>query len=460
MNKLDKNPYFEFNKEKDMVKLKVQPSAVDAEEAILGSILLNNTLLPTVEAWIRHDDAFYSSANKKIWKCMKKLYRQSEPIDIILLSAQLKDDFDNQLNAYYLSGLPDLVAAPSGVEHWCRIVWQRYLQREAVKSAHKLYDTSLDDSMDVTEILHEHERTIEELKAITPAQKTETSDIIDYTVTALKSETNIINFGIEQLDESAGGMTRQEVTVVGGRPGHGKTTLVLNIARRLIEQGYKVCMFNREMSNIEMFKKIIVMEHEELSYARIRKSTDLNGELATIELSLDKMKEKYKNLIMYDDIRTLAEAMKELGKEKPDVVIDDYIQLIRLDKVKSDRRFELEEIMLDYKWLCKKLNCAAILVSQLNREIERRLDGKPKLSDFAESGVIEQTAESAFFVYYAYAVNDEDEDPYETEIICQKSRYGQLGSYVMGFNGDKCRMYFSRAEAVKVAAKHLKAATS
>ena len=191
MNKLGKNPYFEFNKEKDMVKLKVQPSAVDAEEAILGSILLNNTLLPTVEAWIRHDDAFYSSANKKIWKCMKKLYRQSEPIDIILLSAQLKDDFDNQLNAYYLSGLPDLVAAPSGVEHWCRIVWQRYLQREAVKSAHKLYDTSLDDSMDVTEILHEHERTIEELKAITPAQKTETSDIIDYTVTALKSETNI-----------------------------------------------------------------------------------------------------------------------------------------------------------------------------------------------------------------------------------------------------------------------------
>ena len=158
--------------------------------------------------------------------------------------------------------------------------------------------------------------------------------------------------------------------------------------------------------------------------------------------------------------RTLADAMKELGRERPDVVIDDYIQLIRLDKQKSDRRFELEEIMLDYKWLCKKLDCSAILVSQLNREIEKRLDGKPKLSDFAESGVIEQTAESAFFIYYAYATNDEDEDPYETEIICQKSRFGQLGSYLMGFNGDKCRMYFSRADAVKVAAKQLKAVVS
>ena len=443
-----------------MAKLKVQPSAVDAEEAILGCIILDNTKFPTVESWIRDDEAFYLEANKKIWKCMKKLFRQNEPIDIIVLSAKLKDEFDNNLNAYYLTGLPDLVATPSNVEHWCKIVWQRFLQREAVKSAHRLYDTSLDDTKDVGEILHEHERTIEELKSIAPAQKVETSDIIDETITALKSESNIINFGIEQLDESAGGMTRKEVTVVGGRPGHGKTTLVLNIARRLIEQGYKVCLFNREMSNVEMFKKILVMEHEELSYAKIRKSDDLNGELATIELNLEELKKKYENLIMYDDIRTLADAMKELGREKPDVVIDDYIQLIQLDEAKSDRRFELEEIMLDYKWLCKKLNCSAILVSQLNREIEKRLDGKPKLSDFAESGVIEQTAESAFFIYYAYAVNDEEEDQYETELICQKSRFGQLGSYVMGFNGDKCRMYFSRAEAVKVAAKHLKAATS
>ncbi len=460
MNQPVKHLYFDAVKEKYMAKLTVQPNAVDAEEAILGSILLDNTRFPTVEAWIRNDEAFYSSANKKIWKCMKKLYKANEPIDIIILSAKLKDEFDNQLNAYYLSGLPELVATPSNVEHWCKIVWHRYLQREAVKSAHKLYDTSLDDTGDISEILHEHERTIEELKSITPAQKVDTSDIIDETILALKSETNIINFGIEQLDESASGMTRKEVTVVGGRPGHGKTTLVLNIARRLIEQGYKVCLFNREMSNIEMFKKIIVMENDELSYSRIRKSKDLNGEFAMIELNLDKLKEKYKNLIMYDDIRTLADAMKELGRERPDVVIDDYIQLIQLDKAKSDRRFELEEIMLDYKWLCKKLNCSAILVSQLNREIEKRLDGKPKLSDFAESGVIEQTAESAFFIYYAYAINDEDEDPYETELICQKSRFGQLGSYVMGFNGDKCRMYFSRAEAVKVAAKHLKAATS
>lgn len=443
-----------------MPKLKVQPNAVDAEEAILGSIILDNNVMATAESWIRDDEAFYSSANKRVWQCMKKLHRQNETIDIIVLTSELKDQFDQTLNSYYITGLQDATPTSANVESWCRIVWHRFIQREAVKSAHKLYDHSLEENKDITEILHEHERIIEELKEISPSLKQETSDIIDDTIDALKSQTNLIPFGLEQLDESAGGMTRKEITVVGGRPGHGKTTLVINIARRLIEQGYKVCLFNREMSNTEMFKKIIVMEHEELSYGAIRKADKLNGELAMVEMNLDKLKEKYKNLIMYDDIRTLADAMKELSREQPDVVIDDYIQLIQLDEAKADRRFELEEIMLDYKWLCKKLNCSAILVSQLNREIERRIDGKPKLSDFAESGVIEQTAESAFFVYYGYAVDDEDNDPYETEIICQKSRYGQLGSYVMGFNGDKCRMYYSRADAVKVASKNLKPASS
>jgi replicative DNA helicase len=86
----------------------------------------------------------------------------------------------------------------------------------------------------------------------------------------------------------------------------------------------------------------------------------------------------------------------------------------------------------------------------LNREIERRLDPRPKLSDFAESGVIEQTAEAAFFVYYPYAVDDRDNDRYEIEIICQKARYGKLGSYNMGFNGDKCSVYFDRTEAIQM----------
>ena len=244
-------------------------------------------------------------------------------------------------------------------------------------------------------------------------------------------------------------MTRGEVTVIGGRPGHGKTTLVINVVKRLLEQGYKVMLFNREMNNTEMMKKMIVMEFPNLSYEKIRKAEDIDKEIAEINMCKDDLGKKFENLIMYDDIKTLAEGLKEVAREKPDVVIDDYIQLIRLDEIKKDRRFEIEDIMLEYKWISKKIECSSILVSQLNREIERRIDAKPKLSDFAESGVIEQTAEAAYFIYYPFAVDDQENDPHEVEIICQKARFGELGSYTMGFNGDKCRVYFDRQEAIR-----------
>ena len=163
-------------------------------------------------------------------------------------------------------------------------------------------------------------------------------------------------------------MTRSEITVLGGRPGHGKTTMVINVVKRLLEQGFKVMLFNREMTNVEMMKKILVMENQKFSYEKIRKAKNIDNEIAEISLAKTELGEKYKNLIMHDDCKTLADAMKEIAKEKPDVVLDDYIQLIRTDnKNNKDRRFEIEDIMLDYKWICKKVNCSAILVSQLNR---------------------------------------------------------------------------------------------
>ena len=106
--------------------------------------------------------------------------------------------------------------------------------------------------------------------------------------------------------------------------------------------------------------------------------------------------------------------------------------------------------MQEYKWAAKKWNFAGLLLSQLNREIEKRIDPMPRMSDYSESGVIEQTAEAAFFVYYPYAVDDKENDRYQMEIICQKARYGQLGSYDLGFNGDKCSVYFDRTEAIRV----------
>jgi replicative DNA helicase len=235
-------------------------------------------------------------------------------------------------------------------------------------------------------------------------------------------------------------MTRKEVTVVGGRPGHGKTTLMINMVRCLIESGVKVMLFNREMSNVEMMKKIVVMESDNLAYRDVRRG-NLNEEATNkfLETS-ERIKEKYKNLTMYDDIRTLDDAMIEISRNKPDVIFDDYIQLISMSD-KIERRFQLERIMYEYKWICKEENCSAVLLSQLNRAIETRQDPRPRMSDFAESGVIEQTTELALFVWYPYNFDDTQFSPYEASLIAAKTRYGKIGQYMMGFNGNRCRYY-------------------
>ena len=247
----------------------------------------------------------------------------------------------------------------------------------------------------------------------------------------------------------AGGMTRKEITVLGGRPGHGKTTLVINMVRGLIEQGYHVMLFNREMSNTEMLKKILVMESNQLQYGNIRRNDLSETDKEEFELISEKMKDKYKNLLMYDNIRSLDESLREISKHKPDVIIDDYIQLIQVPEVREGRRFEIEKIMQEYKWICKTENCSSILVSQLNREIEKRLDPRPRMSDYSESGVIEQTAESAMFVFYGYNFDNEKYSSYKSEVIVSKSRYGKIGTHNIGFNGNRCKFYMNSTMAEK-----------
>ena len=353
------------------------PSNQEAEIAVLGGILLEgNEVYEKAKSWIKDDEAFYFMRHQIIWQAIGTLYKSNTPIDVVTIHTELKkkDKYDTEhvadLNAYFLTGLADGVPTTANVEHYAKDIWYKHIQRLAIKSAQKLYAMSLTDKEDVLDILHKHEKIIEELKESAPSKKVETEDIIDNTIETLKTGSNLIPFGIEQMDNAAGGMTRSEVTVVGGRPGHGKTTLVINIVKRLLEQGFRVMLFNREMTNVEMMKKILVMEFQEFSYEKIRKAENIEKEIAEISMKKEALGEKYKNLIMHDDCKTLADAMKEISREKPDVILDDYLQLIRTDNSNNkDRRFEIEDIMLDYKWICKKINCSAILVSQLNREI-------------------------------------------------------------------------------------------
>ena len=375
-----------------MTSLKAAPSSKDAEESVLGSILLDGvSVYEKVAAWIRDEDAFYYKDNKLIWKAIKEVYKASEPIDVITIADKVKDMNNGSGMSYFITGITNEIPTTANAEYHAKIIWERHVQREAAKTANKLYKTSFTDYEELDKTLQEHSRLIDELKDLQPSRKTDIDVISNNTLSNLKNGSNIIPFGLQQLDYPAGGMTRKEVTVLGGRPGHGKTTLAINIVRSLIAQGYKVMLFNREMSNEEVMKKIIVMESKDIEYTTIRKSELNEEQLKEIEVLLTHIDEKYKNLIMYDNIRKLSEAMLEVSRYKPDVVVDDYIQLVQVDDI-DERRFQIESIMHEYKWICKTENCSSILVSQLNREIEKRLDPRPRMSDYAESGVLYQTA--------------------------------------------------------------------
>ncbi len=436
------------------MNLKIQPHSEEAEKALLGSVLIGGSeSFEKCKHWIRQSEAFYSDDNKKIWIAMHRLYRDREEIDTITVIDKFKrlnsDYKDHKGIIYYISGLPDEAPSSSLCENYSKIVWEKYLRRSVSKSAMKLNSTVLkDDHQSMQVIVGEHIRLLEEIKNIQPTKLNDIEDIVEETRELVNTGDNIIKFGLPALDIPAGGMTRKEITVLGGRPGHGKTTLVVNIIRSLVEQGNKVMMFNREMSNPEMIRKLVVMEGNNLSYSKVRKG-DLNGSSNEFDKSIEKIKIKYKkNLIMFDDVSSLDEAMLEISRNKPDVIIDDYIQLISMPD-KQERRFQIEKIVQDYKWICKKENCSALLVSQLNRDIEKRYEPRPRLSDYSESGVIEQTAESALFVWYGYVFNDEEYSPYQSEIISAKTRYGKVMTEEVGFNGDRCRFYKTKEEALQ-----------
>ena len=427
----------------EIKEIKVLPHSEDAEKALLGCILQGDAREQEISmAWVRSNEAFYNNDCKDVWIAFKELYKDQVDIDFITLSEKVQEMSGKQL-AYFITGLTDFAPSKANVENYAKIVWQKYIQRETAKSATKLVDASYDSNGSVKEILSEHNKLIQELKNIQPSKQIDMNVLIEDMKKVMEEDSNLIPFNLAHLDSFAGGMTRKEITVVGGRPGHGKTTLIINIIRGLIYQGYNVMLFNREMSNTEMLKKMVVMESKGLEYGHVRRNELDDNSKEEFEITSDFMKEKYRNLTMYDNIRSLDDCLREISKHKPDVVIDDYIQLIQVDGIKEGRRFEIEKIMQEYKWISKSEDCSVILVSQLNREIEKRIDPRPRMSDYAESGVIEQTAESAMFVFYGHNFDSERYDQHKSEIIVAKSRYGRIGTHQVGFNGNRCKFYMN-----------------
>ena len=263
-------------------------------------------------------------------------------------------------------------------------------------------------------------------------------------------ESLLIKTGYESIDAFAGGLTKGEITIIGGRPGHGKTTFMINLLSRMIHSGLRIAFFSRELPNSELLKKLLTLESGKLSYGMVRKGIFEQSDLQELEYIKEKMTDWYakEKFVMFDHIRDFSNTASEIRKFKPDVVFDDYLQLIQPHGKFDQRRLQLEQLVNDYKWVAKENKCAVVLASQLNRAIETRNDPIPQLSDLAESGAIEQVAENVFFVFYPHKVKPDKAQDNIIEIRAAKVRYGETGRCELGFDGDRAKMYGTLEELV------------
>ena len=332
--------------------------------------------------------------------------------------------------------------------------------RNAIEDAYKITKAGQLSDADGYKMIENINASTSKIMSMRHNEKFDMNELLEETMSKIYDVDATVKFGYGQLDAMTGGMTRGEISVIAGRPGHGKTTLAVNIVRRLIHQGYKVLVFNREMPNKEMMKKIMIMEAEGLSYYNLRLFKYGDRELKELQKTKEKVSKLYSNnLFMFDAIRDLNSSIAQAKKIKPDVIVDDYLQIIDVPNI-QEKRLQISEIMKSYKWLAKEENLSVLVVSQLNRALEQRINKRPQLSDLAESGSIEQDAETIIFNYYPWKyLGKENHDlkelgKYQLHTIVGKSRYAETGFLEMGFHGDSCCILDTRDMAENKARKY------
>ena len=424
------------------------PFDTNLENGVLGALILTPEVYPKIRDFLSTDEVFHQKKSRMLWKKLKSMLDKEEFIDLNTVTSTLTDeDINKGLNHIYVVDCTMATGASSYAPAYARKLYEKYLLRRVVEETQKIQDSAMDNSNETYDCIVGAHTLFAELIDLNPSKEKQSIDSLLYDAVEdiQNKESNLIKTGYEAVDKFAGGLTRGEITIIGGRPGHGKTTMMINLLASLIDKGHKVALFNRELPNVEVIKKLMCLESKKLSYSLIRQGIHSQESLNHVRTVKEIIKNKYNEdkFMMFDNIRDFAKTASEVKKFKPDVIMDDYIQLVAPDGKIPERRLQLEKLVNDYKWLSKQMKCSVILASQLNRAIESRYKNvRPQLSDLAESGAIEQVAENVFFVYYDYKINGEDgKGKNIITFVAKKVRYGETGESDMGYNGDKCKIY-------------------
>jgi len=429
---------------------RVPPQAIEAEKAVLGSMLLDNDCIGKVVELLA-EDHFYRTVHSKIFSAMLRLFERNEPVDLITLADELKKQkiLEEVGGTYYLTELVEMVPSSANVEHHARLVLENYLLRKLITESAAIAKDCYEYQDNVFEIIDRSEQRIFGLSEkrlrrgfqhISPImheafEKIERFHQRKGTVTGAPT-------GFTKLDELTSGFQTSELIIVAGRPSMGKTALSLNIARHVaVEAKIPVGFFSLEMSNQQLALRLLCAE------ARVDAHGVRTGRLAEDEWQ--KLSMHAGSLteapIYIDDtpglsVLELRAKARRLKREKDiGMIVIDYLQLMQGPKNVESRQQEISTISRSLKALAKELDIPVVALSQLSRAVEMRGgERRPMLSDLRESGAIEQDADVVLFVYRPeFYMKDEEVEMKQlqgrAEIIIGKQRNGPIGTVHLAF---------------------------
>jgi len=433
--------------------------SLEAEQSVLGSVLIDSSCMNKVAEILIHADYFYLANHKVIYSTMLDMFTLGEPIDYVTVLDKIKtnDELDYSHFKEYLLKLAQIVPTVSNAEFYADIVRDKYNVRILVNTAKEIIEDASNGETDASELLNSAEQKIFDIrrgKDTRGLQKVseivmQTFDRLDMINSQDAGEYIGVPTGIKDLDRVIMGLNKSDLILLAARPGMGKTSFALNIAENVaINKGKTVAFFSLEMSKEQLVSRIL----------------STKGQIPGQTLRLGKLSDKEwerlieagdivsKSPIYIDDtpgitIPEMKAKLRRLGK--CDLVVIDYLQLMSSARRIENRVQEVSEITRNLKIMAKELDVPVLTLSQLSRASEQRTDHKPVLSDLRDSGSIEQDADIVLFLYregyYDSAEVDENQDRNSGECIVAKNRHGETRSVPLHWQGEYMR--FTAQEA-------------
>lgn len=431
------------NSQNPVDKAKQEPQAFEAEQSVLGAMLIDREAISRVIE-ILTDKSFYTDEHQKIYRTIVELYDKNIPIDLVILTEELKkkDELDAVGGASYLTTLLDRVVSSANVTHYAKIVKDKATLRDMIKSCNRIIESGYNGSSDVDEILDQAEQLIFNIKekrvekGFTHVKSVLKSsfELIEELSEKKKYITGIPS-GFPDLDRLTAGFQTSDFIIVAGRPSMGKTAFCLNVAEYTgITQGLGVGIFSLEMAKEQVVMRMLCSQARVSSH-KVRtgfvkktdwpKLTTAAGLLSNAPIFIDDTPG-----IPILELRAKARRLKSMYDIK--LLIVDYLQLV-VGPRSDTRQQEISAISQSLKGLAKELNIPVIAVSQLSRAVEARVDRRPVLSDLRESGAIEQDADVVLFIYREERYRHTPENEGLAEITIGKQRNGPIGKIPLTF---------------------------